>query len=285
MPDRRPDAFEALRQPVAPLAPSDDFAAALRRRIEEELHMTDVDARARTGRLAMVHLRVPDADRAMRFFGDLFGWEGERWAPGDHVSWYTLNAGDVTVRLLDDAGYPPLVPNFGVEDVGTAVAAIERAGGRIDESEIADDGGGWARGADDDGLPLLVYRPRGRDHAPATSTAIGRVGFVFVRKDADRAQRFYGAVFGWTLDRAHPDSSYFDAVEGVGVFDEAAAFGRPVEPSVTVYFEVPSMADALDRVRALGGVAGPAEQDMGHLWSAMCADDQGTTFGLASSNA
>ena len=285
MPDRR-DPFDALWRPIVPLAPRPPFAASLRRRLQGELNMpfTD-DLTAETapftrGGLVMVHLRVRDADRAMAFFGALLGWEAERVVLGGQVSHYTLNT-EVTVRLLDDPTVPPVVPNYGVTDVAAAVRSIEEASGRVTAAEVAPDGGGWASGADDQGVPLLVYRPGGyRGHAAPTGSPSGDVGLVFIREDATRAERFYGAVLGWQVTRSHPASQYFDAIPRVGIFDEAAAFGGPVEPSVTLYLSVHALAPALARVEHLGGTAGPGSQDMGPYFSAVCTDDQGTEFGL-----
>jgi predicted enzyme related to lactoylglutathione lyase len=306
MPDRR-DPLAALRRPVAPLAPRPEFAASLRRRLEEELGMTSpatpatsatttdepggpgaVPATRRVaghGDLAMVHLRVADADRAARFFGELFGWETERYELDGHVSWYTLNTA-TTVRLLDDPDVPPVVPNYAVADVAAAVRAVEAVGGRVAVAEPDPDGGGWARGDDDQGVPWLVYRPGGHHRGPApTRAATGDVGLVFIRADAPRAERFYGPVLGWRFHRDRPESQYFDTVPLVGVFDEAAAFGRDVAPSATLYLLVDAMAPALRRVDELGGRAGEAAQDMGPYFSAVCTDDQGTSFGVMASRA
>jgi predicted enzyme related to lactoylglutathione lyase len=294
MPDRR-DPFAALRRPVAPLAPRPEFAASLRRRLQEELGMTtSATTGALTGPtaepaeptvpghgdLAMVHLRVGDADRAARFFGDLFGWQAERYELDGHVSWYTLNTA-TTVRLLDDPGVPPVVPNYAVADVAAAVRAIEDAGGRVAAAEPAPDGGGWARGDDDQGIPWLVYRPGGyHDGAAPTRPATGEVGLVFIRADAPRAELFYGPVLGWRFHRDYPTSQYFHTVPLVGVFDEAAAFGHEVTPSAALYVEVEALAPVLRRVEELGGRAGEAAHDMGPYFSAECSDDQGTPFGL-----
>jgi hypothetical protein len=43
---------------------------------------------------------------------------------------------------------------------------------------------------------------------------------------------------------------------------------------------VDALAPALARIEELGGRAGPGAQDMGPYFSARCADDQGTEFGL-----
>ena len=166
------------------------------------------------GGLAMVHLRVGDADRAMQFFDALFGWQAERVPMGSHVSHYTVNTA-TTIRILDDPESPPVVPNYAVSDVARTVRAVTDAGGRVTDAEPAPDGGGWARGVDDQGLPLLVYRPGGyHAHAAPTRAPLGELGLVFIRADAPKAAAFYGEVLGWTLTVAHPGSYYFDAVRG-----------------------------------------------------------------------
>jgi len=286
MPDRH-DPFDALRRPIVPLAPRPAFAAALRRRLQEELCMTTTDdaspdgtRNADTGNLVMVHLRVGDADRAMAFFGSLLGWEGERVDFDNHVSHYTINTA-TTVRLLDDPAAPAVVPNYGVADVAGTIRAVGAAGGVVTEAAPDPDGGGWARGTDDQGMPWLVFRP-GRSRASVSPTRVptGEVGLVFLRADAARAERFYATVLGWHLTRDDPASQYFEAVPKVGIFDEAAAFGHPVEPDATLYVSVDALAPALARVEELGGHAGPSAQDMGPYFSARCTDDQGTEFGL-----
>ena len=242
--------------------------------------MTPTDVTRLEGALAMVHLRVDDADRAMRFFGSLFGWQAERVEFENHISHYTVN-NDVTVRLLDDPTSPPVVANYEVSEVAETIRRIEAGGGTVIDSETAADGGGWARGRDDQGLPFYVFRPgRYHEHAPPTQTPTGDVGLVFIRADAQRAQAFYGAVFGWNVERVHPDSNYFETVPRVGVFDEAAAFGTEVEPSETLYLSVEALGPAAARVEELGGTVGDIAQDMGPYWTCMCTDDQGTPFGL-----
>lgn len=282
MPDVR-DPFDDLRRPVVPLAPRPEFVASLRRRLQEEIGMTGTTtSRQVHGDLAMVHLRVDNADRAIAFFGSLFDWEAERVLFDEHVSHYTINTA-MTVRLLDDPDAPPMVPNYAVADVPAAMAAVDAAGGRVTEAEPAPDGGGWARGVDDQGLPWLAYRPGRRyEHAEPTRRPTGEVGLVFIRADVATAESFYGAVLDWDFTRAHPDSFYFDTVERVGVFDEAAAFGTAIEPSATLYFSVDALAPVLARIKELGGTAGEPAQDMGPYFSAVCADDQGTTFGVMS---
>ena len=80
MPDIR-DPFDDLRRPLVPLDPRPEFVSSLFDRLREEFGMSSTEAAQTSettqvphGGLAMVHLRVVDADRAVRFFGGLFGW-------------------------------------------------------------------------------------------------------------------------------------------------------------------------------------------------------------------
>jgi predicted enzyme related to lactoylglutathione lyase len=271
------DAFEALRRPIVPARPRPEFAAALRRQLNEELPLpTD------HGSLKLVHVAVRDAEQAMRFFGSLFGWEGERYAT-DFVSYYTLNTA-VTVRFLDDPNAPALRPNYAVADVSTAVLAIEAAGGRVTESEVSPDGGGWAYGTDRAGLPLVVFKPYDRDHSSPQGPVSGDVALLFMKADAGTASEFYGSVLGWDLAPAHPGSTYYDAAEHVGVWDENAALGTSNPPSLALYVEVPALRPAIARIEELGGHCQPVPETatMGHFYNLLCTDDQGTVFGLMS---
>jgi predicted enzyme related to lactoylglutathione lyase len=283
------DPFDALLRPITPVRPRADFAARLRQQILEELGVSLIDDLApavgrssERGRLALVHLAVADADRAMRFFGSLLDWESERALVGGYVSHYTLNTA-VTVRLLEDPGAVPVRPNYIVDDVAEAIRAITSLGGEVTESDSTPDGGGWAFAQDDQGIPLLVFKPRDRPHDSPTREPIGDVDLLFMKADAIRVRQFYGGVLGWRLQAPHhPGSTYYDVLERVGLYDEAAQLGIDVAPELTLYVGVPTLAPSLSRIRALGGTIEPVpeERNMGPYFAVLCADDQGTKFGL-----
>lgn len=283
------DPFDVLRRPIVPVRPRPAFVIALRRRLQEELPMstttdlTDVASPIDQGALGLVHLRVADADRAIAFFGEAFGWQSERFAGDGHVSHYVNNT-DVTVRLLDDPSAADVRPNYRVHDVAAAVAAVEASGGRVTDADVRPDGGGWAYADDAAGLPFLVYRPSDGYHPRLDAPASADVGLVFLVEPEAAASTFYGAVLGWQLRPDHPGSTYYDAVPRVGVWDEAAATGGSSDPSVTLYLEVPALAPAVETLRRLGGTSDdvPAAPDMGPLFTVRCTDDQGTRFGLLS---
>ena len=284
------DPFDVLHRPIVPARPRPQFVIALRRRLQEELSLsltddlsTDDAFRVEHGALGLVHLRVADADRAIVFFGAAFGWRSERFDGDGHVSHYVNNT-EVTVRLMDDPGAADVRPNYRVRDVAAAVAAIEVAGGRVTSADVRPDGSGWAFADDAAGLPLLVYRPTDAYHDTADVPVRADVGLVFLVESEQSASPFYRSVLGWELRPDHDGSTYYDAAPRVGVWDEAAATGASVAPSITLYLEVPALAPAVADIRRLGGTADdvPADPDMGPLYTVRCTDDQGTRFGLLS---
>jgi predicted enzyme related to lactoylglutathione lyase len=81
----------------------------------------------------VVHFEIPidDDERAVAFYAKALGWQLERWGPLEY--WTTLPAegdgigGALTKRSADS---PSLVFYVAVDDIDTALAAVEAAGGR-----------------------------------------------------------------------------------------------------------------------------------------------------------
>lgn len=244
------------------------------------------------GQLGLVHLRVGDADQASAFFGSLFGWVTERRPYRGHTWHYAVNTG-VTVVLIDDPEMPDVRLCVKVDDMTGMDAALRRAGGQVAEAEIGDDGTGWARATDNQGIGLTVYRSA-RDYPHAdVAAATGSLSFAMLVCERAAAVAFYGQLFGWPFERVHADSYYSDTVPHVGVLDIAVrdwARGQGMDPEtvgaggdqphVNVYVEVADLDAALAKLTELGGrlVGDPAP--MGPYVAAECLDDQGTRFGI-----
>jgi predicted enzyme related to lactoylglutathione lyase len=94
-------------------------------------------------------------------------------------------------------------------------------------------------------------------------------------KDPQRAQQFFGTLFGWTF--SDPGSK-----GGVHVMESEPWGGlAPSERDfATLAFGVEDIGAAVARVRELGGTAtDPADPNGYGPWSD-CTDDQGNPFGL-----
>jgi predicted enzyme related to lactoylglutathione lyase len=108
---------------------------------------------------------------------------------------------------------------------------------------------------------------------------VRRSGLVFVEFPADdpeRARRFWKGLLGVELEGRQPSEGEGwqtrSGAPAVGVHER----GRGPGDSISLpYFAVVDVAEALDRVQALGGsVVHPGER-----W-AICRDSEGSPFGL-----
>jgi predicted enzyme related to lactoylglutathione lyase len=84
-----------------------------------------------TGKVVHFEIPIDDAERATAFYTQAFGWNLVRWGP---VEYWTTTAGEgegiggALTRRNDDV--PSLMFYIDVDDVDTALAAVETAGGR-----------------------------------------------------------------------------------------------------------------------------------------------------------
>lgn len=100
--------------------------------------------------------------------------------------------------------------------------------------------------------------------------------------DPDRAERFYGAVFGWKFERFPGAPDYYGLAntgEGDGI--NGALMKRSPGVSTTLTMEVASIEDAIAKVTASGGkVVQPKAPIPGVGWFANCLDPEGNQFGI-----
>ncbi len=93
--------------------------------------------------------------------------------------------------------------------------------------------------------------------------------------DAVRAREFFGKLLGWKFETTSGDNAW---IETGGI--RGGLHSDDPDRSIVVYFSVPDIEAAVQRVRELGGDAsepGPQEASGRYV---SCRDDQGVTFGL-----
>jgi uncharacterized protein len=94
--------------------------------------------------------------------------------------------------------------------------------------------------------------------------------------DADRAQAFYGGLFGWSF----APGTVPGGLHVQGTQPPAGVFGGG-EPGVQVYFRVDDIEAAVAQVRELGGEAADVQGSVASGGAyAQCRDDQGVPFSL-----
>jgi len=261
-----PDAFESLRIGRNAMQPPTDFAERLLGQIREELGMTTSTTTTTVRDLYYATLTVGDVDRALRFFGELFGWAptGESTFR-DGVRYESLNT-TPPMGINDAVGTPNL--HFVADDLEAAVESVRAAGGT---AEIAE-GGEWATCTDDQGVQFGLSRRSHGPVGPYERIEPGNIGyFTLDVPDGGRARRFYGEVLGWQPEGGLANPGYGSVPAGL--------FEGATEPGHTLYVKVSDAAATAARVRALGGTAGTLDESPSGI-TVVCTDDQGTRFAL-----
>ena len=101
--------------------------------------------------------------------------------------------------------------------------------------------------------------------------------------DPDRAEKFYGEVFGWTFQRYDGAPAYYGMATtgdgGPGI--NGALFQRGRETALTLTMEVDSIEDALTTITEKGGKVHQGKTPIPQMgWFATCEDTEGNRFGL-----
>lgn len=100
-------------------------------------------------------------------------------------------------------------------------------------------------------------------------------------KDLDKAQAFYGAVFGWTFQ---PFGEGYVGISAAGVMIGGLSTAGPENSGegVRVYVNVADMEAVLETIEGHGGAVTTPRQEVGGDmgWWATFTDDQGRAIGL-----
>ena len=100
----------------------------------------------------------------------------------------------------------------------------------------------------------------------------GQVSFLEIGSgDAAATRAFFGAVFDWTCH----DEAWFQTPQ-----IRAGTHGEDPSPQIYVYFSVPDLEAAAERVRAAGGEAEEPTHEPGFGKFVNCVDPGGIRFGL-----
>lgn len=296
------DPFELLREPLAPMAPRQSFADALRARLADALGVQPSSGGEHAPEIreytpARLHSLTPylachPADDAIAWYQEVFGARllGEPIVmPDGHVGHAELRIGDTVFMLADE--YPAeghLGPNtLGGSSVSLMVhvpdsdATIVRArehGAELLRPVAVNHGARQGVIRDPFGHRWMVSTAVEPDDAPVEdvpSRRYGDVGYITLEvPDGARARRFFAELFGWDVVAGHEPDSFH-----VASITPPAGIHGGQEPEVRLYFRVDDLDAAVARVRALGGeVLSVAHYPSGG--NAECRDDQGVRFDL-----
>ena len=247
--------------------------------------MSEVTASQPNGTPTWVDLGIPDLDRAMEFYGALFGWEFDV-GPEE--------AGRYTMCLLRGKPVAAMMPNvdsgatefwwnmyLATDDCDGTAKRIADAGGTVLQAPMdVMDQGRMAIARDPVGAQFGLWEARAFIGAQRVNEPNAMLRNDLVTPTPEPARAFYATVFDYTLDSNSrlPDAD-FTFLRRPDGHDIAGIFGEPGATSSRwmTMFMVDDADAAAARARAAGGSAtDPIDGVYGRL--AEIADPFGASF-------
>ena len=248
------------------------------------------------GRPVWYELMTTDPDAAGTFYKNVVGWSTAPFE-GSPIPYTVFNrSGSVGVaglmKIPDGMQFPPFwamyiaVPNF-----YAGVAHIKRLGGS-EVSPVMDipNVGKMQMMKDPQGAAFYVMQPAPQsEDRPEGQAEIGEASWhELMTTDADAAMKFYQEVFGWqpseAMDMGPEMGKYqmFNRPHGMigGMMNKSKEMAN-VPPNWGIYFRVPDIDAAVERIKANGGqiLNGPMEVPGGDM-IVNAMDPQGAAFSL-----
>jgi predicted enzyme related to lactoylglutathione lyase len=225
----------------------------------------DVDTNQPLGTPTWIDLGVPDLDRALEFYGALFGWDFAI-GPEEYGRYTTCLLRGRPVAAIAPSAVPGDAVFWNVylatPDCDATTAAARGAGAEVlAEPDDVMTQGRMALLRDPVGAQFGLWQ--GRDHVGAQ--VVNEPG-ALVRNDLvtgspEPARTFYAAVFGFTLDRNEdlPDFD-FTFLRRPDGHEVAGIMGAPGAPSTwNTTFEVAGTDEVVRRAVEHGGTSPGAE--------------------------
>lgn len=246
------------------------------------------------GRPLWYELMTTDMVAAVKFYGTVVGWTSAPFE-GSPMP-YTMFSRNGDVPVAGVLTQPPEVkaPPFwamyvGVPNLEDAASQIQRLGGRecspvIEVPQV----GRMQMMTDPQGAAFYIFQPASAEQLPEAAPEIGDASWhELMTTDAPAAMKFYSDVFGWQPSETHdmgPMGLYqmFNRPHGMigGMMNKPPEMAH-VPPNWQIYFRVPDIPAAIERITANGGrvLNGPMEVPGGD-WIVNAMDPQGAAFSL-----
>jgi predicted enzyme related to lactoylglutathione lyase len=246
------------------------------------------------GRPVWYELMTSDPAAAEKFYKTVVGWTAAPFDASPQPYTVFKRSGDAQVAGLMKTPADMKMPPFWAMYIGTpkledTVAQVKRLGGSemspvIDVPTV----GRLQMLRDPQGAAFYIIQPGSTEERPETAPEIGQASWhELMTTDVAAAMKFYSEVFGWQPSEAldmGPMGKYqmFNRPHGMigGMMKKPAEMAN-VPPYWTIYFRVPDINAAVDRIKSNGGkiVNGPIEVPGGD-WVVNAIDPQGAGFAL-----
>lgn len=239
-----------------------------------------------------IDLATSDLDRALTFYGSVFGWTFE--SAGEEYGGYVnafCDGRPVAGLMFNDPqwGAPDGWTTYlHTADVDATIAAAVAAGGTscVGAMDIPAKGR-MAMLTDPAGAAFGLWQPNGHNGFEAVNESGAPVWHQLSIRDFGRAIDFYVSVFGWQIqvEADTPDFRYsnaiFDGEPLLGVMD--LSIFPEAEPSAwTVYLGADDVDKTIEMITENGGAVIRAAEDTPYGRLAAVTDATGAAFNLSS---
>jgi predicted enzyme related to lactoylglutathione lyase len=246
------------------------------------------------GRPLWYELMTTDMKAAETFYRTVVGWTSTPFDGSPQPYTMFNRGGEIPVAGLmarpEGMNAPPFWAMYvGVPKLEDAAAHIKRLGGGECSPVIEVPAvGRMQMMTDPQGAAFYIYEPASADQQPEAAAEIGEASWhELMTTDAAAAMKFYGEVFGWqpseTMDMGEMGKYHmFNRPHGMigGMMNKPREMAH-VPPNWQIYFRVPDITAAVERIKASGGqiLNGPMEVPGGD-WIVNAMDPQGAAFAL-----
>ena len=246
------------------------------------------------GRPLWYELMTTDMKAAEAFYTKVVGWTTAPFEGSPQPYSMFMRDGSAPIGGLmtkpDEINAPPFWSMYvGVPKLEDAAAHIKRRGGSecspvIDVPTV----GRMQMMQDPQGAAFYIYEPASAEQPPEGPAQVGEASWhELMTTDAASAIQFYSEIFGWQPSEAldmGPLGKYhmFNRPHGMigGMMNKSPEMAD-VPPNWQIYFLVPDIDAATERIKANGGqvINGPMEVPGGD-WIVNGMDPQGAAFAL-----
>jgi uncharacterized protein len=246
------------------------------------------------GRPLWYELMTTDMKAAETFYKNVVGWSTTPFEGAPQPYTMFNRSGQIPIGGLmtkpDEVQAPPFWAMYvGVPKIEEAAAHIKRLGGS-EMSPIIDipTVGRMQMMTDPQGAAFYIFQPARTDQQPEGAPEVGEASWhELMTTDAAAALKFYTEVFNWqpseTMDMGAMGKYYmFNRPHGMigGMMNKPPQLAQ-VPPNWGIYFRVPDVNAAVERIKANGGqiLNGPMEVPGGDI-IVNAMDPQGAAFSL-----
>jgi uncharacterized protein len=248
------------------------------------------------GRPLWYELMTNDINAAADFYDKVVGWSSAPFkeAPQPYIVFGMSPEAPVAgaVKTPEDVKAPPFWAMYvGVDKLEDGAAHIKRLGGK-EHSPVVEvpTVGRMQMMADPQGAAFYIFEPANPPQQPEGAPGIGEGSWhELMTTDYEAAMKFYQEVFGWQPSEAMDMGDMgkyqmFNRPHGMigGMMNKPREMAG-VPPNWGIYFMVPDIESAIERIKANGGkiLNGPMEVPGGD-WIVNAMDPQGAAFSLHS---